>query len=208
MGKYINEQGNRYNRLYVMCEAGRDKYGSVLYLCKCDCGNFVVVRASRLRGGYTKSCGCLQRESAAILCRTLGKKNKNKKFSEEHKKKLQGKNSLYYKHGFSKERIFRIWNGMKNRCNNPNATGYKYWGGKGVQVCDDWLNNFITFKDWALSSGYKKNLTIDRIDSDGNYEPNNCRWITRSENTRKATTKLFVEKVKGKARICINQDRN
>jgi len=77
---------------------------------------------------------------------------------------------------------------MKARCLQLNFNRYKYYGGRGIKVCDKWLNNYLAFKAWALSHGYKNNLTIDRIKNDGNYTPINCQWITRSENTRKANT--------------------
>lgn len=87
----------------------------------------------------------------------------------------------------SKHRLYSIWGNMKQRCNNPNANGYAYYGGKGVKVCSDWAEHFASFYKWSTENGYADNLTIDRIDSDGNYEPNNCRWITKSKNSRRAS---------------------
>lgn len=89
-------------------------------------------------------------------------------------------------HGMSKHRLYRIWKHIKQRCNNPNDQAYRNYGGKGVKVCKEWEESFVAFKDWALSNGYEEHLTIDREDSDGNYEPSNCRWVTRAENTRRA----------------------
>ena len=85
------------------------------------------------------------------------------------------------KHGLSKTRLYRIWNAMKNRCNNPNNYGYKNYGGRGIKVCDEWNKDFLEFYNWAINNGYKENLSIDRINNNGNYEPNNCRWATSKE---------------------------
>ena len=84
-------------------------------------------------------------------------------------------------HGMSHSRLYQIWNGMKQRCSNPNTISYRYYGGKGVSVCREWGENFTAFRDWAMANGYKSTLTIDRIDSTGNYEPSNCRWATNKE---------------------------
>lgn len=84
------------------------------------------------------------------------------------------------KHDMSRTRLYHIWNSMKQRCSNPNATGYKYYGAKGVAVCEEW-QEFQPFCEWAMSNGYADNLTIDRIDSCGNYCPTNCRWATNKE---------------------------
>ena len=84
---------------------------------------------------------------------------------------------------------------MKGRCRNPNNDHFKWYGDKGVKVCDEW-NKFENFRDWAISNGYESNLTIDRIDSNGDYKPDNCQWITRSENTRKASVEMWEKRRK------------
>lgn len=88
---------------------------------------------------------------------------------------------VYIKHSLSKTRLYRIWHHMKVRCNNPNFDHYEYYGGKGITVCDEWEHDFMAFRDWAIANGYSNNLTIDRINNDGNYEPGNCRWATQKE---------------------------
>lgn len=88
--------------------------------------------------------------------------------------------------------LYRIYSLMKNRCNNPNSKDYKWYGGKGVKVCSEWEDSYIAFKEWALSNGYKEGLTIDRIDSDGNYEPSNCRWVNMTvQNNNKKCIKKY-----------------
>lgn len=134
------------------------------YLCKCDCGAEKIIRKCHLTHGSIRSCGCLQRE-------TLG--------------------NLRRKHGFShKERLYSVWLDMKERCRNKNNNHYMSYGGRGIKVCEEWNNDYLSFRNWCLSNGYKEdikasgrnNLTIDRIDVDGNYEPDNCRFITNKEN--------------------------
>lgn len=99
---------------------------------------------------------------------------------------------LYYKHGMTKNRLYNIWVNMRQRCANPKSTKYKNWGGKGVKVCEEWDNSFVSFSNWALKSGYSSNLTIDRIDNDGDYTPENCQWATykHQARNRKGTRKI------------------
>ncbi|WP_277679659.1 hypothetical protein [Gracilibacillus dipsosauri] len=136
-----------------------------VWLCKCDCGNYKKIRYSDLVNERTVSCGCKAKEN-------LLKRN--------------------YKHGMAttsnRNRLYRIWAGMKSRCTNRNATHYESYGGRGITVCVEWLNSFESFRDWALLNGYNDDLSIDRIDVNGNYEPDNCRWVTREEQGRNRRT--------------------
>lgn len=157
MSVKIDLTGKIYERLAVLSEAYSD--GKHLYWnCKCCCGNEVIVCGDSLKRGLTKSCGCLN--------------------SEEVTKRS-------YKHGESKTRLYHIWQQMIYRCENSNATGFEHWGGRGIKVCPEWRNSYEKFRKWAVSHGYADRLEIDRIDVNGNYEPSNCQWITKSENIKK-----------------------
>ena len=157
MRKLANDlTGKKFGKLQVI---GVHDTGSrkTYYVCQCDCGNVKVVRADSLISGATKSCGCIKKEQDKI------------NLSANHKHKMSG------------TRIYETWQDMKRRCYNKQNARYDRYGGRGITVCDEWLNNFQSFYDWAISNGYSDDLTIDRIDNDGNYEPSNCRWSTAKE---------------------------
>ena len=157
MRKLANDlTGKKFGKLEVI---GVHDTGSrkTYYVCQCDCGNVKVVRADALISGATKSCGCIKKEQDKI------------NLSANHKHKMSG------------TRIYETWQDMKRRCYNKQNARYDRYGGRGITVCDEWLNNFQSFYDWAISNGYSDDLTIDRIDNDGNYEPSNCRWSTAKE---------------------------
>lgn len=165
----IDYTGMRFGRLTVI-ERGEDAIipstgkRVVRYKCLCDCGNLKLIRKAHLTNGTIISCGCYQKEQ-------LGNRRR--------------------KHGYShKERLYSVWLDMKERCRNPKNNHYMSYGGRGISVCPEWDKDYMTFREWCLLNGYseeirdsgRNNLTIDRIDVDGNYEPNNCRFITNKEN--------------------------
>lgn len=163
MGKIIDMTGMRFERLVVIERADNDKYGQARWRSKCDCGNVVIVPGYRLRNGYTKSCGCLSSDKASERLKTHGLSKDN-----NHKT----------------TRIYRIYSGMKNRCFNVKSLDYPNYGGRGITVCDEWRNSFEAFYNWAMDNGYNDNLSIDRINPNGNYEPINCRWVANDVQAR------------------------
>ena len=159
---FIDLTGEKFGHLTVV-KRTEDKVLSsgvkkAQWLCQCDCGKQKSIIGESIRNGTTKSCGC-HRGDSLVLYST--------------------------KHGKRYERIYDIFCGIKKRCYNENCINFKNYGGRGIEICDEWLNDFQRFYDWSIEHGYNDTLTIDRIDNDGNYEPSNCQWITKSENTRK-----------------------
>lgn len=158
--------GKKINLLNVIENTGRsDKKRGKIYLCKCDCGNFVEVPAAYLKKNKY-SCGCIRRP----------RKDKGIKRSQI---KRNG------------TRLYRIWKSMRTRCNNPNHEYYSNYGGRGISVCTEW-NDFLKFRKWSLENGYSDDLSIDRIDNDDNYSPNNCRWSTRKEQNNNQRSNLLL----------------
>lgn len=168
--------GKKFGRLTVLRLSDNKKNGSTKWVCQCDCGNIVEVFSFNLTREHTKSCGCLARE----------------KRSKRMKEKNPG-----YKHGKNNSRLHIIWDAMKKRCYLNSHIHYLNYGGRGIEVCEEWKNNFMSFYNWAIDNGYKDDLTIDRIDSDKNYCPENCRWITYKQQANNKRNNHFVE-YKGK----------
>jgi len=168
----INLIGEKYGRLTVV-EFDRLERHKTYWKCVCDCGLTVIATGNNLRSGNTTSCGCYHRE----LARQRG--FENAKHSESHSHRT---------------RLYTIWCGMRQRCNNARRDSYSLYGGKGVKVCDSW-KDYLNFKEWAMANGYADNLCIDRINNNGDYCPENCRWITASENTARANKNHTTRKV-------------
>lgn len=158
----INIQGEKYGRLLVIDYTRKSTTGNAMWMCRCECGNSKEVASGHLRSGHTTSCGCRQKERAGEANTT---------------------------HGLRKDPLYETWASIKRRCYNKNVNSYNDYGGRGIKMCNDWKNNFVAFFTWAKSSNYKKGLSIERIDVNGNYCPENCTWIPRceqSKNTRKS----------------------
>lgn len=164
MSKFIDMEGQKYNRWTVLrFDSIRDN--TAFWLCKCECGTIRVVSGVSLRNNDSKSCGCILKDTCT--------------------KKING---------LSKTRINRIYHNIKYRCNNSSSPSYKNYGGRGIKICDEWLdkhNGFLNFYNWSINNGYKEDLTIDRIDVNGNYEPSNCRWIPLTEQFYNKTDNVF-----------------
>lgn len=167
MGKFIDLTGQKFGRLTAIKRVENTKNKDTLWLCKCDCGGETITRITNLRNGNTKSCGCLNKEH---LLKSITK------------------------HGLHDKKLYNTWKGMRQRCNNKNNPAYKNYGGRGITICAEW-NNFKNFYDWAMNNGYQKGLSIDRIDNNKGYNPNNCRFTdqtTQSNNRR--NNKIFTYK--------------
>lgn len=147
----------RFGRLVAIRPVGKDKRNNMLWLCKCDCGNECIRATAELTKRNNHSCGCL---------------------GKEHLAKMSSNNIT---HGMTGSRLLGCYKAMMSRCYRKKDIHYNAYGGRGITVCDEWRNNKMAFIEWAFSNGYSDDLTIERIDVNGNYEPSNCAWIPMSE---------------------------
>lgn len=161
----LNYIGRKYGRLTVLSYDQTKNQRHKKVIAKCDCGKIVSVYIDNLVGGKTKSCGCLFHE------------------------KLVQRNT---KHGFPKDRLYIIWKTMRQRCNNANKDHFDRYGGRGITYCKEW-EEYPAFRSWALQNGYHPDLSLDRIDNDGMYCPDNCRWVTQKKQMNNTSKSVFLE---------------
>lgn len=164
--------GQRIGRLEVVQETTvrKGRWNVSAYVCRCDCGNAKTLRRDYLISGKAKSCGCYRVEAARAATKT---------------------------HGFSKgsahhHPLYDVWSSMIQRCHNKNNNGYSNYGGRGISVCEEWRTDFQSFYDWAMLCGYKKGVSLDRIDNNKGYSPDNCRWVTQYTQSRNKRNNLMV----------------
>ncbi len=153
----MEEQNKNLHGLVILEEVERKHRYRRRVRVKCYCGNIFAVDLVQINIGHTRSCGCLRNKKAAERKRT---------------------------HGLSEHPIYGIWSGIKARCYNVNTVAFKSYGGRGIEMCDEWKNDFMPFYTWAVANNWAKGMEVDRINGDGNYEPGNCRIVTKLVNIR------------------------
>lgn len=164
MPPLIDLTGQRYGKLVCLYRVENDNYGRSKWRCQCDCGKVIDTSSNYLRTGSVSSCGCLR----------------------------------HHINGSAYDKLYKRWIHMKQRCYDPNLKMYKYYGGRGIKVCDEWRNNYEAFREWAYENGYDDSLparecSLDRIDSNGDYEPGNCRWTDiYTQNNNKSDNRLIT----------------
>jgi len=184
MGNFIDLTGEIFGRWKVLRRSNKKSKRNgdgVLWICECSCDAHTIkeVRGKELRKHVSTSCGC---------------------FSIE---KLKERSTT---HGKTHTRIYQIWLGMKKRCLNPKTKHYKNYGGRGIKICNEWLDKstgFMTFYNWSMQNNYKDHLSIDRINNDGNYEPGNCKWSTNIEQAKNKRTSHYLT-FKGQTKIIMD----
>lgn len=168
--RYKDLTGQKFGRLTVLRRVQDHYYPSgrhdVCYECECDCGNTVNVLSIHLRSGHTVSCGCYRVETSRDTFTT---------------------------HGMTNTRLYSIWKNMRERCFNPNHKNFEIYGGRGITMCHEWVEDFANFAEWSVNNGYTEELTLDRIDVNRNYEPSNCRWVTQKDQCNNTRRNIVVE---------------
>lgn len=168
MGTLIDMTGKKFGRLTVLKRGPNTRAGKVAWECLCECGAHTIVDSSSLVSGNTRSCGCLRND-------LIEQRMKEKGYTSNERRALKD-----------------VWRMMLKRCENPACNSYHNYGARGIKVCPEWHSQ-AAFRDWAIHNGYQKGLDLDRVDNNGNYEPSNCRWVTRAENMNNTRKTIFLE---------------
>ena len=175
----IDLTGQKIGFLTVLQRLPQYTHKKTYYKCKCDCGKEIITYYGNLASGHTKSCGCYMKKLASEMFST-------------HRK--------------SSTVLYKRWSGIKERCYSPNSTKYYRYGARGIKMCDEWKNDFIKFYDWSINNGFSENLTIDRIDVNGDYCPENCKWSNNIEQANNKTNSRFIT-YKGKTQTVAQWSR-
>lgn len=178
MTQFTDITGKRYGRLVVL-RLGERRNGKRFWLCRCDCGVEKDIGWGCLRWGYTKSCGCYHNEVSSQKCKARKT------------------------HGESRTRLYNIWLKMNDRCSDPANPSWVNYGGRGIDVCEEWCDSPTEFVAWAKRSGYSPESTIERVDNNGSYGPANCRWASRLEQNQNKRSNINAT-VKGVTR-CVSE---
>ncbi len=178
MGKTVDLIGERYGRLTVIAKSGqeKEKHRRSLWLCECDCGKQKIVTTDHLKSGSTKSCGCLKREVATAQILEYSAQNPGARRT----------------HGATGKKIYWAYQHMMERCYSPQSERFISYGARGICVCDEWKNNPKAFVDWSLSNGFEEDLTLDRINVNGDYCPENCRWVSWDVQANNKRSSVYV----------------
>jgi hypothetical protein len=156
----------RFGKLIAKDPIGANNHKEMKWRCLCDCGNTHITTSNLLRKGFTTQC-------RACSIKQIGEKNK--------------------KYDVVSKRLYRCYANIKTRCTNKKQDPYNRYVNRGIDMCEEWKNSYVVFQDWAIKNGYAENLTIDRIDNDGNYEPSNCRWVDRKTQSNNRRTNLILK---------------
>lgn len=173
MKKLEIKSGDKFGKLTIIKEVSPLRISNKprrMFKCRCECGNEKDIQLAVLMNGHSTSCGCEQKRKAS---------------------------SSNLKHGLTNHPLYNVWKNIKKRCNYPNASEYQNYGGRGISICEEWSNNFDNFYKWSISNGWSIGLSIDRIDTNGNYCPENCRWSTIKVQMNNMTKNFYIE-YKGK----------
>ncbi len=182
--------GQRFGRLLVVgspeVRQERNGHGRAYHPVRCDCGRETAVQGNNLISGHTRSCGCLHQENVERIAAERKKPPVEKATHVTYLRERNGKTKIVTQrinaHGQSKTRLHRKWKSMVERCHNPDRHNYRWYGARGIRVCKEWRQDFVTFADWARTNGYVDGLELDRVDNERGYSPDNCRWVAKHDN--------------------------